>query len=1245
MASLQVIDGNSRVVRYELGPESLTFGWGPDNRLVVADGSAARLAFRVARSAGVFAFQNLDARGTLRLNGRTASGGELRHADALSDGVGTVIFCAGDEEPAPPPLTLDFQPDPPQLSGMQKLLWFLTALGRARHALLKAFESPDDSDRVVKAERASTALLGRRKLSGDASQVSVDLLVFLCWQATTRGMLATAERCLDLLARRFPNALDRLALRLDLVKASWQAAEMRGFAKQAKALVADKAATTAQWVAVAADLIGRAYSRVSAACAREVIASANLKIKGNPQIQAMLAICECPASYPSLLDAQKWVKRLTPDALVGFPVMRADTCLALAAAAEWEGDWQKMTGWALEALRAAPCHRPVLYWLCRARLHIPEGKAAEHIGLPWPDKPEWSRLRLAVELHQRPSIKTAAPLAAVLDGLTRKEETPEQKLVVNLLEWTLRGQEPTDAAELTTVERISRAIEGRAGELPWTQLHIARYEVLAQRRYRDACNRLERKATASEPGAADWAAVARIMAGDKLGSVASASKPVQTLAGALDRISGNSPAIAVESRQLDEVLRGSTLAKFPCLSAVVPTVALALKVLDGLKANDIELEVCRPVDSTEPWVRWLYARTLLLLERGGVKPWIGLRLPLKDPCVAWAVELWACSQRQSRASLAESLTPVSALLDGWIAAKPADRRVLGLLRSARLGNYSFVETPSSAAAPKSVFPELGERWDELCSSDVSFELDYAVARRRRVQGDPAEAARLLRELDSNLKAATGINAVWWRPLVRYWQGAAETNAGDPAAATTFESLVDGPLDGEARSQLALLELGAGRTEQAKRWLAWAGPDLPAIRYARALVFARHGLLEQLREQLDSPAGRKVLEGSPYEIPAKRLMAATLDRLGQEAEAERLRTEFLKAHPQDEITVARQNRRSLRRAYEKAKAGEAPGEVADAVDIVLAPERGFAWRWHLYSVMRQMLTGSPEQLRGTDAALAGLPPDGATLAAWRQVLANRLLYRGDARSALELTKSINYSAASEQLRRTKAILFSWDLLTRSWSFQESAAIGLAAECDERLQRVGSGQPDPVLEYWQQLAGRALSMAGDSQGTEHLGPWAEFDSQPFGKVPGLWAAEVEIRQQCAASLAADIAAGKGGFSEEQLLLLKSLIAWVRGEDEVYLGNYVYLEPVLDELPLSGPRLWMVSGLIRFARKDWRGILEGALPDCVADLANDDVRLLIGLAYARFAAEECLKGDMRSALQNVRKAQDNLGALIEA
>jgi hypothetical protein len=356
---------------------------------------------------------------------------------------------------------------------------------------------------------------------------------------------------------------------------------------------------------------------------------------------------------------------------------------------------------------------------------------------------------------------------------------------------------------------------------------------------------------------------------------------------------------------------------------------------------------------------------------------------------------------------------------------------------------------------------------------------------------------------------------------------------------------------------------------------------------------------------------------------------------------------LKAHPQDEITVARQNRRSLRRAYEKAKAGEALGESVDAVDIVLAPERGFAWRWHFYSVLRQMLTGSPEQLRGTDAALAGLPPDGATLAAWRQVLANRLLYRGDARSALELTAAIDPSAAPEPMRRTQAILSSWNVLTRSWALQESdqRAASALAECSERLARLGSGRADPVLEYWRRLTGKAVSMAADPQGTEHLGLWADFDSQPFGKVPGLWAAEAEIRQQCAASLAAELAAGNGGFSEEQALLLKSLIAWVRGEDEVYLGNYVYLEPVLDELPLSGPRLWLVSGLIRFARKDWRGILDAALPDCVADLANDDVRLLIGLAYARFAAEECLKGDMRGALQNVRKAQDNLGALIEA
>ena len=46
-------------------------------------------------------------------------------------------------------------------------------------------------------------------------------------------------------------------------------------------------------------------------------------------------------------------------------------------------------------------------------------------------------------------------------------------------------------------------------------------------------------------------------------------------------------------------------------------------------------------------------------------------------------------------------------------------------------------------------------------------------------------------------------------------------------------------------------------------------------------------------------------------------------------------------------------------------------------------------------------------------------------------------------------------------------------------------------------------------------------------------------------------------------------------------------------------------------------------------WSRLLESELPASVADLADSRVRLLMGLAYARAAADEGMRGDPRQAI----------------
>jgi hypothetical protein len=1226
MASLLIVQVDGSITRHEIEAEGVAFDLTRDDRLIPVAAATRSQAYRVERANGVFRVRKMDAALDMRVGGRAVNEDELNHADTI-EAKGTIaVFCVADEEPAPLPLKLarDSKPpilvDLPPLTGLPKLLWFLTRMGRARRALARALEAPDAADRAERASRAVGPLLrGARPGDPAFGRTLENLLVFLCWHATKSGVPAEAERWLDLLETKCPSAPQRLALRWNLVKALWRSSDLLRITRQSKALVADRTATPEKWAGVAADLVERAYVCGSLAAAREIVAAAHPAIKQLPQVQAMASVCECPASFTSLDEAKKWAGLLKPQAIADRGVMRADACLALAAAAEWAADWKKMTQWTIEALCSAPAHKPTLYWVTRARLHSPAGDPAAHLGRTFPDStPEWKRLRLAVELYRRPDLEAAEAVVGFLGGLRGRQDKPEVTVLTSLVARALRGKEPTDAAAIGTAVRICKAVEAREGQMPWTQLHIARQELLVDRRYADAYKRLERRDLGSEPGTKDCATVARIMAGARPPSdLRDCSKSLQIIAAALNRIESGSPAVATQ--QLADLRGDQLLTSFPCLREVVSTTMLVLKALEGEDSRETASAAVPSREAFEPWVRWLHWRALLILRDGELGVRVGASLADEHPTDAWAAESWARNQQQSRTKIPEFVSPATAALDRWAASSTKDRDPYRRLSLLRLADHSL----------------LGERWDALSCADASYELDYAAARRTLLSGHPEEALALFKKLDSRVSSTNGILAAWWRPLTQYWLGVVQARTGVQQAGDTLKSLIGGPLDAEARAQLALLELRAGHIDQAEHWLPPADVDRPGLRYARALVFARRGAPDRMREELESPAARRTLEGSAYELPARRLITATLERLGRDEEAERQSEELLAVQPHDEITIARQGRLKLRLAYQKALAGALDRATIDSVTIVQEPIQRIGWRRH-YVDLREMLTGSGE-------ALSRLR-ESAVNSSWLQVMAHRLLGQGNPQAAFDILAPLDPAGLSERTRRTRAILSAWNRLARPWACAgaDSGLSTALAESGEELQHFA--ESDSAASTWRQLVNKARVVAAHPDERQCFVPWSEFGSQPFAKVPGLWAAEPEVRRQSAAALKGDLAIASNAFQEEQALLLSALTSWEIGDEAKYLEYYELLEPVLENVPVGGPQLWVAATLIRFARKDWRGILESQLPDCVADLSNDDVRLLIALAYARAAADECSKGDIRNALQNARKGQSNLEALVE-
>ena len=85
------------------------------------------------------------------------------------------------------------------------------------------------------------------------------------------------------------------------------------------------------------------------------------------------------------------------------------------------------------------------------------------------------------------------------------------------------------------------------------------------------------------------------------------------------------------------------------------------------------------------------------------------------------------------------------------------------------------------------------------------------------------------------------------------------------------------------------------------------------------------------------------------------------------------------------------------------------------------------------------------------------------------------------------------------------------------------------------------------------------------------------------------------------------------------------------------------MLSDLPLHGRDLWLPAALIRYARGDWKSLTGESLPDCLADMSDPLVGLILELADAQAAAGE-LKHPSQKVAQRIKSIHNNLSALVE-
>jgi hypothetical protein len=1120
-----------------------------------------------------------------------------------------------------------------------------------------------------------------------------DILLFLAWSDLRTGTLAGGERWLTELDRLFPASTERLALRWDLMQRLLQRHSYRDYQNQAGLFLSD--AKSADFGGAVLETMGVVYTDLTWKQRLGLSDSVHPSLIADPRVRASVSQWQCPALFGSHREAHSWMQRISPEHLDFAPRMKADALIALGRGAEWDRDWAGMETRARAALQIIANYLEAVFLLTRSLLRQAGRTLPEELTtVALPDEPKWHRLRLQCSLREDGGLERTGALIAMLPQVADAGDLLELDLSIRLLETPLtaravrRPDHIAQCAELSSqlqnvaetflsrlpffkcyCARCAEAIEfpremegptavcphcrknivpqvpqTAVAWLPWTEVNLAFKEIHVDRSYGKAFQRLEIPALESYSPARSIAQIARLMAGSPKPpaekNAAPASVPV--LAHALRAVAGQVEMAGHWSELRTEVsaaLADPSLREFPALAAAGEILALAVRLLGEDPGARADILRCTVAEDSPLWSVWLFSRLVEALSRDSDSEANLSRIPLAGPAVAWFVEVWCYNYAKVGGELPAVALNAQELLNRSLPPSP--------LRTARLQNYRQPVLPADYAPPANAFAELGEICSAHSRSEIALELDIARFRVLLAGGEPAAAAGRLRKLSATPGSISPLADLWWGPLITFWLGVAEAHQHDPEAAATFRALLDGPCAGVARGHLALLALQDGSLDEAARWLDGAPGHVPCVRYADALLLARRGKLSEARQRLESSEAIRIFTGSSYAVPAQRLIAALEERSGNQTESERLHTAILASHPGDQIASARRGRVLIEAAFSPFRADGTPLNPETALPREVPETAGaakIAW-WRPYAILQDLMSVPDDALPQLEHAVREQFGTGARSFAWRQLLAHRFLRANDAARALQTFDIPPAAAGSPRwFEQARLVLTAWHWLTRvSQEGARTAAWQKLQECSHALIPLAQGRSDSLAALWGAMVERALQVESTASLDALIRDSQTLGNPPFCYVPRLWSETADQRRLAGEVLLSALGQGGTGWNEEQTLLLRALAAWAVEKDETYVEQYTILEPVLDELPVRGRDLWVPAALIRFSKCDWQGLAGSCLPDCIADMSDPLVCLIVELVDARAAAGD-LKKPSQAVAQRVKGIYNNLAALME-
>jgi len=1162
-----------------------------------------------------------------------------------------------------------FVPCPPKVTAITLPFWLLSQTGRARIKLWRAYCDPKDQHRRNSVIMALNELLSQEVPSNQARSIIVrEILLFLVWSAILNGDFDEASHWLEELDNKYPELSERMDLRWDLMYRMREKQLFSVYTQQAKAFLADPLVNYDEFAEAVLETIAFCYEKVSRNACLDILSTANETIKQTSQYQAAFEMCRCPDSFQTKEEAQKWCKAICPDYLEFSLVMKADAILVAAREAEWFNNQKDMERYASEALKLAPGYQSACYWLARAKLYSQQSDPSDVVDLKnVPDSPEWFRLVCQITLHKEPTFEHAEAVLPMLEGQYGHMDSMEKALTIALLERALTSDSSWPQERISECARLCHLTEKAARQqFPWTQVSIALWEILVEHKYVAAFKRLEKEDVLKTPVALRLARVARILGGMPKRVHCKTSDPLATIERAMYHVFADDDADAFTLiERLAQARKDSLCVEFPLLGAAVDVLRSTLVVLFGGKGE--EMTKCNLPNHASPWMFWLCTRAALMQECGFSPDTHLAYLANTHPACAWVVERWW------------TLYGLAGVKIPDVVAACKDK-----LNKARL-DINIKEKW-----------ELGELCEKLLIDELEIERAYINGRRQLggSLGLAQDAARTFGALLKRINRMPPVSSCWWLPVITYWYGVSLARVDPQSAQTALQSLESGPKALEAKAQLALLAIRRNDLDTAEDYLTDLPVVFPAALYTQALLQARRGNIDKAYEMLSSYDVRFGSVDSPYSAASKRLMAGLMERQGNINEAERLYRDTLATYPGDIAASACLGRILLRKLYVQAieDIQNRNDEVEALIKVAsVNPLNCIKWS-HTHGILYSLLVCPEEQLSARYSEILSTYKTPEQALPFLQVITRRLLgaRRADeAREVLEILKDEgSFAKNCSWYWRTRQILGAWHLLRRVWSpyklpeqsvidaevrniqakhMDNKTAFDIWSAVESKLRREAlavcisqevfqeipdyikqidsslSDDSDEIMWRWRFLLQQALVLSDSLEPVFEADLWQKLEPWPGAYLPGLWASNPEEQTRAAQMLASFIESEQLAWNREQRVLLQALIAKATGDEDVYLENYQLLEPVIEDLPVEASSLWLEAASIWFRQKDWKQLLEGKLPECIVDLSNPQVRLLIGLAYAQAAADDGLK-DARRAMQRVRQARSTLEQLID-